>query len=108
MQEVINQNCMKGPHACGSDFSIGSLQSAVGMPLGQTIDPKLLVIGKDHACAFLGHVVHAGAENIFTVANKRWHCYVQRRNTTKEPNAANGLPMSVAMLCRDSLRMACV
>jgi hypothetical protein len=69
-----------------------------GIELGMTIVP--VVVGQ--TCAFLGHVVHAGAENYRNVKHYTCHCYVQARDTGKEPNTANALPMCV--LYSDSVR----
>jgi len=107
MEQVLNSNSIRGHHAGGADFYIGSLQGLAGMRMGETIAPVNRVVGGGQACAFLGHVVHAGAEShCATCSHYRWHCYVQRKGTSKENNSANGLPRCVAALCTDSLRMA--
>mmetsp|Transcript_30808 Transcript_30808/g.74351 ORF Transcript_30808/g.74351 Transcript_30808/m.74351 type:complete len:124 (+) Transcript_30808:1168-1539(+) len=106
MEQVLNSNSERGQHAAGADFYIGSLQRLAGMREGDTITPVDRVVGGGQACAFLGHVVHAGSESQCAVATHyRWHCYVQRKGTTKEDNSANGLPRGVAAICSDSLRM---
>lgn len=106
MEQVINCNYSRGQHAGGGDFYIGPLQTLTKMKMGATIAPVNMVVGGGQACAFLGHVVHAGAEShCATCSHYRWHCYVQRKGTSKETNSANGLPRCVAALCTDSLRM---
>jgi len=106
MEQVLNSNSDRGQHASGADFYIGSLQRLTGMKPGKTIAPEDVVVGGGQACAFLGHVVHAGAESQCAVATHyRWHCYVQRKGTSKENNSANGLPRGVSAICSDSLRM---
>ena len=81
-----------------------SLQHLAGVHIGRTIAPEQYVIGGGQACAFLGHVVRAGSENDCKTPHYRWHCCVQRKDTDKENNSANGLPRSVALICRDSMR----
>jgi hypothetical protein len=105
MEHVINANYRRGHHAAGLDFYVEALQQKAGMELGTTIAPVDVVVGGAQACAFLGHVVHAGAENFRNEVHYRFHCYCQLKDTGKEHNSANSLPMCVAELCSDSVRM---
>mmetsp|Transcript_9744 Transcript_9744/g.22755 ORF Transcript_9744/g.22755 Transcript_9744/m.22755 type:complete len:119 (+) Transcript_9744:1168-1524(+) len=74
MEQVLNSNSERGQHAAGADFYIGSLQRLAGMREGDTITPVDRVVGGGQACAFLGHVVHAGSESQCAVATHyRWH-----------------------------------
>jgi len=104
MENVLNANYEAGHHAAGADFFVQSLQGRAGMELGKTIAPVDVVVGGGQACAFLGHLVHAGAENYRNVKHYRFHCYVQATEG-KEHNTANALPMCVAELCSDCVRM---
>ena len=45
----------------------------MGVHIGRTIAPEQYVIGGGQACAFLGHVVHAGSENDCKTPHYRWH-----------------------------------
>ena len=105
MQHVADNNHFHGNHNSGGDFHTQTLQESAGMQLGETIAPVEMVVSGGHACAFLGHVVHAGAQSPYTCPHYRWHCYVQEKGSEKDANSANGLPMCVAVLCTDSLRL---
>lgn len=107
MEQVDSSNYQQGQcDADGTAFYLGSLREKAGLSIGETISPVDKVIGGGEACAFLGHVVHAGAENPWaSIKHYRWHCYVQKKGTVKPSNSANGLPRGVAELCSDALRM---
>jgi len=84
---------------------VSHLQKAAGLQAGEVIEPKELVMDCGQACAFLGHVVHAGADNIhWGATHYRWHCYTMPKGAKKEDNDANSLPLALACICRDSLR----
>eukprot|EP00283_Hemiselmis_rufescens_P027199 CAMPEP_0173468980 /NCGR_PEP_ID=MMETSP1357-20121228/77122_1 /TAXON_ID=77926 /ORGANISM="Hemiselmis rufescens, Strain PCC563" /LENGTH=554 /DNA_ID=CAMNT_0014437207 /DNA_START=1590 /DNA_END=3256 /DNA_ORIENTATION=+ len=92
--EGCNVQCGKK----GQATRVSHLQKLAGLAPGEVIEPKELVMDCCQACAFLGHVVHAGADNThWGVTHYRWHCYVMpKKGAKKDDNDANPLPVALA------------
>jgi len=72
---------------------------------GATIKPEIVQAGSGEGIAFLGHLAHAGAENVYPSVHYRLHCYFMGKGADKADNVAHMMPVAVADACVDGVRI---